>query len=100
MPATISLGPNSTLALTLPSPAGGTHTVCLPQTPAGLQHLIRILRAAEAEASPTIGKVASPTQHMVDAWLRNDAERRREEAAEALRKAVEGIELDLEDLEL
>lgn len=84
------------LVLTIPSPKEGlSHSVEVPCTLPGVKLLHRILTKRAAWNSPMpayLGTDASPTQLMVEEWLRQD----REAAAQArLNPELEVIELDL-----
>lgn len=108
---TISLGAHGGFELTVPSTLEGrTHVVLVPGDSSGLTIIRKVLSArAKAVSRLEIGNAASPTQSMVEAWLREERQRRAfeklEEAEEketkrqvAAKAAVAGI--DLGDLDL
>lgn len=78
----IALAPSGDFRLT--TPAGNTVTV--PATPIGLVIIRRMLEAQAVERRPTLGTDASPIQHMVDEWLKEDAARKRAELRTRLAK--------------
>lgn len=88
----ISLAPNNQFTLHLPSPLEGRgHEVTLPFSEAGMVTLRRILREQKSlERRVPIGRTASPVQHMVDAWLKENKEKLEVER----RYALEQIALD------
>lgn len=72
---TIALGPNGTFELFIPGGESGHH-VRVPATTEGLGIIRRVLSARREDLRPTLGKPSSPTQSMVDAWLKSDPEKR------------------------
>ena len=74
---TLSLTPEGDLELSLPlSARDGTRPVRIPATPAGMETLVRILRARQAaelaEEAPAPGTPGAPVQAVVDAWIRSN----------------------------
>lgn len=65
----ITLGPDDTFHLIVDG-----HTLSLPCNLSGMKALRRILRKRLASQERRIGTQASPIQHMVDKWLKADAE--------------------------
>lgn len=91
----ISLGPSG-LLLHLPS----GRTLEVSATPAGLSNLQRILREAEVP-EPRRGYIGKyPTQAIVDAWLKEDHERKLEEAKEAREAMEREMGLDFDSLKI
>jgi hypothetical protein len=69
----IELSPNGGFLLTIESmTVQGTHTIEIPASMAGIKVLTNILHAREtaSEWSNKIGSKASPTQQMIDEWLK------------------------------
>lgn len=92
----ISLAPSGQMALEIPSPSGGSHTVEIPFTPAGIDALRRILRKqkeAVVRHEKTLGSDASPNAYQIEKFLREKS------AAEVARKGAISSEI-LSDLDL
>ena len=67
----VGLSASGEIALTIPSPSGGDHTVEVPCTADGLRLLRTTLQEhSRAPDAATLGTAASPTQCDVDALLR------------------------------
>lgn len=80
----IRLDPSGGFFLTIPSTVAEGHTIRIPFSLTGLSLLRTILRNAEERAGEKIGSTFSPTQSMVDEWLRRDAEVKNAERLAAL----------------
>lgn len=91
----IELAPDGGFTLSVPS-ASGTHPISIPFSEKGLRLLRHILTRYERAPKAKIGNTSSPTQYMVEQWLKQDAERKREEAAEAHAKMLEELSFDME----
>lgn len=102
---TVRLGKNG-LSLFIPGQQADGHHVEIPLTLDGLRTLRGILEERAREERSTIGMRGSPTQGMVDAFLRTaiDAKRKEiaeEKAAEARERAARIVPgLDLSTLKL
>ena len=78
-----SLGPNDSLVLELESPhVNGSYHVAVPFTVDGLIMVRQILRDRARSPEAKIGTKASPTQEMVNHFMRTH-ERKAQEAAKA-----------------
>lgn len=88
MSLSIAINKARELVVTIPSPSGKERSVLIPITTAGCKVLRTLLSEREEQklSDMTIGSRASPTQDMIDAWLR--AEVRKEEVEKILPKPV------------
>lgn len=91
-------------SVTIPSDiSGNTHTLEVPQSLGGLRILRKILSDRQREEDRRIGTGSSPTQQMVEEWLRTEADILRREQEEERKKKllpdsgidITGIEIDL-----
>lgn len=96
----ITLAPNGGFEVEVPSQkCNGSHRVQIPFTLSGLSILRKLLQERAREAEHTLGMNGSPTQQMVEAWLRRDKElavvEKKEPTADHLL-----INLNIEELDL
>jgi len=89
-------------ALTIPSDSSGrTHTIEVPQSVGGLKIIHRVLMDRQRAADRRIGHVASPTQVMVEQWLRIEAENHRKMLEEdRKKKLLPDLDIDLSSIDL
>lgn len=73
---TIALSDNGGFEVAVPSSTGGLHHVQIPFTLTGLSVLRKLLQERAKQRKATIGMNGSPTQQMVEAWLKKDQEER------------------------
>jgi hypothetical protein len=96
----ISLAPSGNFRLTIPSSAGGSHSVEIPLTMDGVRLLKKTLEARVKEVRPTIGMIASPTAADIHKFLQSQADERRERIAKRAAIADDILELAGIELEL
>lgn len=106
---TISLGADGGFDLQVPSTLEHrTHVIHIPASTSGLSILRKVLSERNKEIAK-LGNPSSPTQFMVEEWLRQDrinratekaaeAEKKETERTLAAAKAVEGLDLGSLDL--
>lgn len=76
----ISLTPEGRLLLTFPpSSKWAGYSLKIDATPGGLTLLKQILQAQANDGVTALGTRGAPTQAVVDAWLKEDRERRKAE---------------------
>lgn len=86
--------------LAIPGPERGVHHVRFPISRA--KEMARWLSArqhAQSRNELTIGTTASPTQQMVDEWLRADAQRQAEERDARLAAMAEEAGISAEEID-
>lgn len=94
---TISLGPNGGFRCFIPSMTKeGGHHVNIPLSTDGLKALRKLLIQREQAIKATIGQDASPTQQMIEQWLRQMQIDREASASAKIKEIVP--EVDLSDI--
>jgi hypothetical protein len=89
----ITLAPDGGIRLILPS----RRTLDLGPTTAALRYIQHILRDANSGKRDQRGYIAEfPTQHVIDIWKRQDAEKR----LEAEKERFKGLGIDVERLDI
>jgi hypothetical protein len=94
----IQLSPSGNFILAVPSDgpkASGVHHVVIPATLTGIAVLKKIL-SKQSRKRDAIGSESAPTQHMIDQWLKADAEAK----AVATAKRFEELGLDISSLKI
>ena len=81
---TIDLAPSGKLRLGFPG-----YSIDIPPTRAGIKYLVQILQARHDETDTRIARAPTPTQAMCDAWLKEEAKRKKQQAV------IPHIEVDL-----
>lgn len=96
-PLTITLGPHSQLRVTVDA-----HELLIPADGRGMETLVRILQARARAPLVCLNTDNSPTQAIIDAWMRSPE--RRADIKNATGVRVRGVNgnsmLDLEGIEL
>lgn len=93
----LSLAPDGDLRLHLPS---GRH-LDVAATEEGVRSLVRILRDNASGVRDQPGYIGEfPTQHVVNAWLRQDAARKQAEAKERAEAEAASLGINLDELDI
>lgn len=96
----IELADNGGFTVEIPSDTTeGAHHVQIPFTQTGLSVLRKLLQERAKERKATLGMNGSPTQQMVDAWLRREREERAVEERPAPTSTLL-VNLNIEELDL
>ena len=98
---TLSLSPSGDIRLHLPT--GRQRFVDVTASEAGARFIVKILRDQASGKRDDRGYIGEfPTQHIIDAWLRADAQTQAKEAAERARTeaSMRGIDLNKVEFKL